>query len=191
MISTTALDDAWLTVAGTDIHSLAGPEQFRRYLDSVPDVYPLLDVVPLAAVIAAGGLAYRAIRRRAARSAPDVVLIAWLVVPVIAFTWEWTEVAPHYMIPLMPAAYILCGAGLARISTSPPGPLSTRGEEEKAARRFGKRFILAVAAILVAVIAGAQIYLYTELLHFLDTARHAGRIRYAAALPDGRARGGA
>jgi 4-amino-4-deoxy-L-arabinose transferase-like glycosyltransferase len=158
VISTTALDDAWLTVAGTDIHSLAGPEQFRRYLDSMPDAYPLFDLVPLAAVITAAGLAVRAIRRRDAQSSPDVVLFAWLVVPMIAFTWEWTHVAPHYMIPLMPAAFILCGAGLARM-TSPPGLLSAR------------KPLLAAAAGLVVVIVGMQIYLYAELLHFLD--RHA------------------
>jgi 4-amino-4-deoxy-L-arabinose transferase-like glycosyltransferase len=156
-ISTTALDYAWLTVAGTDIHSLAGPTQFRRYLDSVPDVYPLFRLVPLAAVIAAAGLAYRAIRRRQARSSPDMVLIAWLVVPVIAYTWEWTGVAPHYMIPLMPAAYILCGAGLE----------SVRRLDSAA----GRRVLLGGGAILVAVIAGLQVYLYAELLHFLD--RHA------------------
>jgi hypothetical protein len=173
VISTTALDDAWLTVAGTDIHSLAGPEQFRRYLDSVPDAYPLFELVPLAAVITAAGLVVRAIRRREAQSSPDAVLIAWLVVPVIAFTWEWTEVSPHYMIPLMPAAYILCGAGLARVITSPPGPLSTRGEGEIGAKRgAGNRSVSAIfggSTVLVTVIVGAQIYLYAELLHFLDT----------------------
>jgi 4-amino-4-deoxy-L-arabinose transferase-like glycosyltransferase len=156
VISTTALDDAWLTVAGTDIHSLAGPQQFRRYLDSVPDVYPLFDLVPLAALVAAAGLALRAVRRRQARSSPDVVLIAWLVVPVLAFTWQWTEVSPHYMIPLMPAAFILCGAGLARM-TAPPGLFSAR------------KALLVGAAVLVVVIAGLQIVLYAELLHFLDT----------------------
>ena len=33
--------------------------------------------------------------------------------PALAFTWEWTEVAQHYLIPLMPAAYALAGIGVA------------------------------------------------------------------------------
>ena len=164
MISTTALDYAALTVAGTDIHSLAGPEQFRHYLDSVPDVYPLFRLVPLGAVIAAAGLGARAIRRRRVRKSPDVVLIAWLIVPVLAFTWEWTEVAPHYMIPLMPAAYLLCGVGIQEI-----GHRLTQINADFKKRFMAGRAILAGIGLFVVVIAGLQIYLLARLLDFLDT----------------------
>jgi 4-amino-4-deoxy-L-arabinose transferase-like glycosyltransferase len=156
VISTTALDYAWFTVAGTDIHSLAGPEQFRRYLDSVPDVYPLFKLVPLVTVLAAAGLIWRVIRQRRVRQSPDLVMVAWLALPVIAFTWEWTEVAPHYMIPLMPAAYILCGAGLETLWQAVQGPRL-------------RRAVLAGGVMLVLIIAGWQVYLLAELLRFLDT----------------------
>ncbi|MBN1203240.1 MAG: hypothetical protein JXJ20_15435 [Anaerolineae bacterium] len=154
-ISTTALDYARLTIAGTDIHSLAGEQQFQHYLDTVPDVYPLFDLVPLGAALAAGLLVVRAVRAGRARSSPDVVLVAWLVVPVLAFTWEWTEVAPHYMIPLMPAAYILCGAGAAALRDAVRSPRV-------------RRALVAGGALLLAVIVSLQVILFVELLRFLD-----------------------
>jgi len=154
-LTSTALDYAWFTVAGTDIHSLAGPEQFQNYLASVPDAYPLFKLVPLGAAVAAAGLVGRAVRQRRVRLTPDMVLAAWLVLPVLVFTWEWTGVVPHYLIPLMPAAYVLCGAGIDSAWQSlRPLPL--------------RRLLLAGSGILLAVIAGLQVYLTVELLHFLD-----------------------
>ncbi|MBN1564657.1 MAG: hypothetical protein JXA10_12500, partial [Anaerolineae bacterium] len=155
VISTTALDYARLTVAGTDIHSLAGPEQFQNYLDSVPDVYGVFDLIPLAAIIAAGWLLWRVGKQKTARTSPDGVLVAWLIIPVIAFTWEWTEVAPHYMIPLMPAAYILCGVALAALARIKVGQVRT--------------ILLSLGGSAIMVIAGLQIYLFVALLDFLDT----------------------
>jgi hypothetical protein len=107
-VDSTALDYAWFVVSGKNIHSLAGPEQFQNYLDSVTNAYSLFNVIPVGALLTAGYLIWR----QRARTSPDVVLVVWLALPVLAFTWQWTEVAPHYMIPLMPAAYILCGVGL-------------------------------------------------------------------------------
>jgi len=155
VVSTTALNYAWLTVAGTDLHSLAGPQQFQTYLDAVPDAYPLFKLVPLGAVLAAAWLVWRMVRQRQVRLTPDVVMVAWLILPVLTFTWEWTEVAPHYLIPLMPAAYILCGAGIDAVWQSLRSPQI-------------RRPLLAGIGILLVVIAGLQITLYVELLRFLD-----------------------
>jgi len=149
-ISTTALDHARLTIAGTEIHALAGPQQFERYLDTVPDVYPLLDLIPVGVAAAAVWLAGRALRRGRARTSPDLVLVAWLIVPVLAYTWEWVEVAPHYMIPLMPAAYLALGAGGAALWAR-----SGRG-------------LRAVGAAGLIVIAGLQVGLVVQLLRFVD-----------------------
>ncbi|MBI5957711.1 MAG: hypothetical protein HY866_03180, partial [Chloroflexi bacterium] len=155
VISTTALDYAWFTVAGTDIHSLAGAEQFQAYLDSMPDMYLLFKLVPLTAVLSAAVLAGRSLQQRRIKQSPDSILVIWLLLPVLAFTWEWTEIAPHYMIPLMPAAYILCGAGAAVL-------LSVIRSAQ--ARRVT---LIGGAAILV-IIAGLQVYLFAGLLRFLD-----------------------
>jgi 4-amino-4-deoxy-L-arabinose transferase-like glycosyltransferase len=138
VVSRRALDLAWLTVAGTDIHALAGPEQFRAYRDTVPDADLLFALIPLAAMLTAvswlgrRGIADCGLRiakwifrhlhvpaKVSASSIPAkeetdgvrIVLAAWLIVPVLLFTWEWTEVVTHYFIPLMPAAYLLAGAG--------------------------------------------------------------------------------
>ncbi|MBN2303141.1 MAG: glycosyltransferase family 39 protein, partial [Anaerolineae bacterium] len=154
VISTTALDAAWLTVAGTDIHSLAGPDAYRDYLDSVPDAYPLFRLVPLGTVLAAGWLLWRTARDRSLRQRPHLVLMVWLVLPVIIFTWEWAEAVPHYMIPLMPAAYILCGAGIAAVAQ---------------AKRSTIRKTAPILGIGVIGIAALQVVLFVRLLDFVDT----------------------
>lgn len=154
-ISTTALDYAWLTVAGTDIHALAGPEQYRAYLDAAPDVYPLFKLIPLLAALSAGWLVWRTARRDAARRLPDLVLAAWLVLPVLLFTWEWTEVAPHYMLPLLPPAFVLCGAGFAAVLERTPRP-----------RR--RRALTAAGTALLLVVTGLQVLLFARLLDFVD-----------------------
>jgi hypothetical protein len=83
------------------------------------------------------------------------VLVAWLVLPVLAFTWEWVEVAPHYLIPLLPAAYILCGAGFAALWDAAKIPRA-------------RRAALAGGA-LIAAVAAVQVLFMVRLLHFLDT----------------------
>lgn len=157
-ISTTALDHAWLTVAGTDIHSLAGPDAFRAYLDRVPDevAYPLFAWIPLGAMISAAWLAWRGLRRHAAARAPDVILAVWLVIPVLAFTYEWTEVAPHYFIPLMPAAFMLCGAGIAALVEALHAPRA-------------RSTALGLIALLPVVTGALQVGLFAALLRFVDT----------------------
>jgi 4-amino-4-deoxy-L-arabinose transferase-like glycosyltransferase len=158
VISTTALDYAWFTVAGTDIHSLAGPDQFQAYLDSMPNVYALFKLVPLAAILSAAVLGVRCWRKRTVRESVDLVLLLWLALPVLAFTWEWTEVAPHYMIPLMPASYILCGAGLAATFDRLKTPRA-------------RRVVAIFAGTTLVSVAALQVVMTVGLLRFLD--RHA------------------
>lgn len=160
-VSSTALEHAWRTVAGTDIHSLAGPEQFRAYLDRVPDelAYPLFHLLPAVALLSAGWLAWRALRRHASTRTPDLVLAAWLALPVLAFSYEWTDVTPHYMIPLMPAAYILCGVGITDALAALdrmriPGP--------------ARRGATAGVGVLLAAIAVLHVWLWVDLLRFMD-----------------------
>ncbi len=54
-----------------------------------------------------GKAASGTVHARAERGRVQILLAAWLIVPVLLFTWEWTEVVAHYFIPLMPAAYLL------------------------------------------------------------------------------------
>jgi 4-amino-4-deoxy-L-arabinose transferase-like glycosyltransferase len=160
VIDSTALEYAWFTVAGQDIHSLAGPEQFRNYLDTVPDVYPLFHVIPLGAVLAAGWLAWRTLHSQRLRHTPDGILVLWLLLPVLVFTWQWTEVAPHYMIPLMPAAYIAWGAGAARM---------WRAASPLIANARVRRGVAVARGAGLLVVVGLQAYLLVCLLDFVDT----------------------
>jgi len=154
VISRTALDFAWFTVAGTNIHSLTGPEQFRHFLSQVPDVGGLLKLIPVGAVVSAAALLWHSLRTRQWTSSSALILVAWLLLPVIVFTYSWTEVVPHYMIPLMPAAYSLCGIGLATLAAALPPR-----------RRLAVQI---VSGILLAVVSVTQIGLTAALLRFLD-----------------------
>ena len=199
VVSSRALDLAWLTVAGTDIHSLAGPEQFRAYRDAVPDADLLFALIPLTATVTAAWWLGRAsgLRREKwlfriadcglrianlifgtrqsevrnlhlpAKALPgsipaeeerggiQIVLVTWLIVPVLLFTWEWTEVVGHYFIPLMPAAYLLAGAGADALIAA-IRPLRLR-------RALG----LGLTALLLALTA-LQVYAFAALLDFVD-----------------------
>lgn len=151
----TALHYAWLTVAGTQIHALTGPEQFRNYLNTVPNAYPLLQVIPIGAAATAAWMVARAIRGRKWGTSADLVLVIWLLLPVATFTYTWTAVEPHYLIPLMPAAYVLVGAGLDALFRTP--------------RHTGiRRGLTAVGLAALAVMAGLQVVLITQLIHFVD-----------------------
>ena len=187
VVSRRALDLAWLTVAGTDIHSLAGPEQFRAYRDSVPDADRLFALIPLTATVTAawwlgraGGrrsmadsgwrMANRLIFRnrhvsakvlpgnispRVERDGVQIVFAAWLIVPVLLFTWEWTEVVAHYFIPLMPAAYLLVGAGADALIAAIRPP------------RWRQVWGMGVAALLLIMVA-LQVYAFAALLDFVN-----------------------
>lgn len=192
VVSSRALELAWLTVAGTDIHSLAGPEQFHAYRDAVPDANLLFALIPLAATLTAAwwlgwasglrrekwlfriaNLIFRtrqsevrnlhlpgkaspgSISAKEGRGGVQIVLAAWLVVPVLLFTWEWTDVVAHYFIPLMPAAYLLAGAGADALIAA-IRPLRLR-------RALG----LGLTALLLALTA-LQVYAFAALLDFVD-----------------------
>jgi 4-amino-4-deoxy-L-arabinose transferase-like glycosyltransferase len=232
VVSSRALEHAWLTVAGTDLHALAGPEQFRAYRVTVPDADPLFALIPLAATLTAawwlGRAGWRGARQssaptgavgragwRGARqssaptddsrrarqsSAPTeagfrrffalphprlgdrpprllpsvygegerpsiarpggevkvrIILAAWLIAPVLLFTWEWTEVVAHYFIPLMPAAYLLAGAGADALIGAARAPRL-------------RRALSAGVSALLALIVALGVYGFAALLDFVD-----------------------
>lgn len=150
-LSTTAFEHAWFTVAGTDIHSLAGEDQYERYLEQVPPAYPLFALLPLAAALTGVWLAYRAWRRPAMI---QTTLLIWLVLPVVTFSFTWAAPQPHYMIPMMPAAFLMIALGLVTVWQwlSHHAPLL--------------RYALATLLTLVIVL---QVWLWLALLAFLGT----------------------
>ena len=153
VFSFTALDHARLLIAGQEIHALAGPQQFRAYLASVPNVWPLFWALPVGTLLSAAWLAWRLKRRAAPHPAANGALLAWLALPVLAFSYEWVELTPHYLIPLMPAAYLLCGVGAARLW--------------EVAR--GRRMWRAAGLVALLGLIGMQVGVFGALLRFVDT----------------------
>ena len=149
-LSSTALDHAWFSVAGTNLHSLAGPDAFQSYLDSVPDYTPLFELLPIILVVTLLGGSVLAWRRHDAKWG---VWVAWVVVPVLTFVYTWAEPQPHYMIPMLPAAYIVIGAGLVAVV------------EAVARDRIVGRAVLVVGVMSFALV---QTAVFRDLLGFLD-----------------------
>lgn len=96
---------AWMVLCGFDIHSLAGPNAFRDYLSSVPNIDP---VRWLWGLLALAGLLIALRRRRPA----DLILALWFVIPPVFFIRHSTPVFPHYFIITLPAGYMLAGLAI-------------------------------------------------------------------------------
>lgn len=112
IINMSAIQYAALTISGTDIHSLTGPQVFRDYLASLPDLYPLFNL--LIVILAAGviRLFVRSWRYADQRRSVDIVLLSLVLVPVVVFSVNWTVPYPHYFILIMPAAFTILAISL-------------------------------------------------------------------------------
>lgn len=148
-IGNTALDYAWFTIAGQDIHSLAGAAQFQRYLDSMPPAYGVFNLVPIGVLVSVLGLTVVAWRKPQQRPILFILLV-WLIVPVAAYLYTWTAVQPHYFIPMMPAAFIIIGAGASMLQR-----VRLRAYQ--------------IAWVAVSIIGILQVWLLLGLLDFLNT----------------------
>ncbi|HJW83752.1 MAG TPA: hypothetical protein VJ754_05545, partial [Anaerolineae bacterium] len=125
-----ALRLAWLMIAGQDIHSLAGPQEFQNYLSGAPGSeagFVLTSVVGVLALL--GGLVasvdvLRAARRRAfdERSAAALMMVTWLAVPALLQSRHSLPIFPHYFIILYPAPFMLVGLLVSRLSDTGLAP---------------------------------------------------------------------
>ncbi len=157
-ISGLAFQDTALTVAGAEIHSLAGPQAFQQYLATVPNVYPLFYGVFWAIVASAVWLVIRAWRCRDGRAPIDMVLLIWLWFTPLAFTVTWTPMYTHYLIPMLPAAYLVLGvaAGDVWSRLQSPRTLTMR------------RAIFAAGSVALLGIVVLQVWLQVALLSFIN-----------------------
>ncbi len=111
-LTTEALYHFSLVLSGNEVHSLAGPGQFEHYLASVPDITLPQQLFGWAVILSAAWVGYHALRSRPGPGRHvRLSLIGWLLLPPATFSLTWTPTYPHYMIPALPAAYILFGAG--------------------------------------------------------------------------------
>lgn len=122
-----SLRGASIMIAGTQTHSLAGPEMFRDYLATVPNVNGLLMCLPALVGASAVWLMVRAARQRDVRTPVDALLLLWLVFPVAAFSLNWTQFYIHYLIPMLPAVFLVLGfAGHDMLACLRPGSALAR-----------------------------------------------------------------
>jgi len=104
----------WLISLGYEIHSLAGPETFRNYLATAPDISA---VHWLWGALVLGGMGWLGWRGRGEREVEvGLLVLVWGLAPPLFFVWHSTPVFPHYFIITYPAQYIAAGvAGAALV----------------------------------------------------------------------------
>lgn len=139
-ISTDALRLAFQAIAGTGYAALAG-DAAPAFRASAPDPDPLLVVLGALVGIAALWLAARAFIRRDRRTPVDVTVLLWLAVTPLAFSITWTPVYSHYMIAILPAAFLALGAALGDLLAA------LRGRARAAALALGAVGLAAVVAL--------------------------------------------
>jgi hypothetical protein len=148
---------AALTIAGTEIHSLAGAAAYLDYLATVPDVYPLFGLLAWGVLFAVMWLVVRIWHVRDDRRPLDVLLLIWLLTPIIVFSITWTTPYPHYLIPAMPVAYIVFAVGVGDLGHALRYQLAVR------------RLVFGAGGFVVAAILLLQVFLWVRLVDFLNT----------------------
>lgn len=101
---------ALIVLSGADLHSLAGPAMFERWLESIP-TWAYGALYGFGALCLLSGLWRLLIGLRAKRPL-DIALGVWLIAPLALFSVRWVTPQLHYLIPLMPAAFLALGATL-------------------------------------------------------------------------------
>ncbi|MCC7208251.1 MAG: glycosyltransferase family 39 protein [Anaerolineae bacterium] len=151
-----SLDFTLMALGGTDIHSLAGSRAFQHYLDSAPPAYPLLQAFAVATLLAGVYVLARGVRG-GPRAPVDLTVALWVWPIPLAFSITWTEAQLHYLIPMLPAAFIALGAALADV---------WRGLRAQIGLR---RAVFAVIGGALALVAVFQAWLTLALFGVLNT----------------------
>ena len=111
----------YLFSSGVEVHSLAGPQRFQEYLARMPDL--TLWHLVFAGLLIAGALwlAWRAWPWRSRRGEADIeahaglVILIWLLSTPLFFTPFPAEMTLHYVLPSIPAPYVVTGAFFGRL----------------------------------------------------------------------------
>lgn len=103
---------AMLLSTGSEIHSLAGPQQFQAYLQRLPPMWPVYALWLVA--IGSGALLalWQAVgrhRQTDAQGEAALILLAWLAAPPLFFMLAPLDPALHYLLPILPAPFMLAG----------------------------------------------------------------------------------
>ncbi|MDW8298178.1 MAG: hypothetical protein RML95_02460 [Anaerolineae bacterium] len=107
-LSLQTLEYALIVLSGADLHSLAGTETFQRWLATIPAwAYSVLQVFGVFCLTSG---VWRLVIGVSRKQPLDVALGIWLIAPLAIFSVHWIAPQLHYLIPLMPAAFLALGA---------------------------------------------------------------------------------
>lgn len=109
---------AWLLFSGAELHSLAGPEQFRVYLASIPPmapVYWLLGLLLLAGLFWLLRQAWPGRRQASVAGEAALLLLIWLLAPPLVFLVFPAPAVLHYLLPIYPVPFMAAGVGFSRL----------------------------------------------------------------------------
>jgi 4-amino-4-deoxy-L-arabinose transferase-like glycosyltransferase len=154
-------DLAIFVIAGTRDYLMIGQqsEPVGEVSSSLPDFSVLLYTLILSILAAIIWLVARSIWWRDNRTPVDLTLILWLVSTPLIFLPKWTTVYPHYMIPILPAAYLVAGVGASEVW-------------QTIAKRITQRTIQiglgVVGGLFIFAVVITQIYQFSFLLDFVS-----------------------
>ena len=151
---------ALLNIGGREIHALAGPAQFRAFLDTILNLNYWPDRIEEALALASMlYLLVRTWRRRSNRRTllRDGLLVLWIIVPVLFFLRSRSPVYPHYLIPLYPAPYLVLAIAATDLFAA-------------AGRRARiRRPVYAIGSLLGLALMAWQVYLSLSIHAFVET----------------------
>jgi hypothetical protein len=147
-----------MNISGTDIHSLAGERAFEDYLNTIPKFsYMLFNLLPLATLIAGIGLMIYRLRKPS--SAPQIVvdvLLLTLITVILVFSITWTTPYPHYLLLILPIAYMVLAIGIGQL-------WDTLNEHQPL-----RRGLFCVLGVVMMVIMVMQATAWFKLIDFLN-----------------------
>lgn len=113
LLSAQTLEYALIVLSGADLHSLAGAQMFQRWLETLPAwTYSILYVFGAICLICG---VYRLVSGVRHGRALEVALGVWMLAPLAIFSVRWITPQLHYLIPMMPAAFLALGAALSDV----------------------------------------------------------------------------
>lgn len=109
---------AWLLVSGREIHALAGPEAFRAFLATVPDltaVHLLWTGLVVAGLSLLAWQAWKRLPGADPAAEAGLVVALWFLSPLLVLSLPGLPAAIHYLLPALPAAYVAGGVAFSAL----------------------------------------------------------------------------
>jgi 4-amino-4-deoxy-L-arabinose transferase-like glycosyltransferase len=147
---------------GTQIHSLAGVDEFEQYLTLMPDLtlaHLILGLLMISGLFYIAWYAWKSWEQPQARV--GLIVLIWLLMPVLIFLWQWTPVFIHYFIAVLPAPFIVAGIAFSQI----PALLARLWPGGSAS---SKRLVLAGGGVILVLTAVAQVGALLSLQNFVS-----------------------